>query len=117
MLGVSYDFGVAKMFGQYGKIKDSGVFAAPNISRETKLFQLGASIPVTQAGKVLVSYGENKEEPIAGGAAFKHGIFSLGYDHYLSKRTDLYAVYMMDDEKRPGFKKGNTYAFGVRHMF
>jgi predicted porin len=113
MLGMSYDFGVAKLFGQYGKIKDTGF--ATNL--ETKLYQLGASIPVSQPGKVLVSYGENKEKNLASGVAFKHGIFSLGYDHYLSKRTDLYAVYMMDDEKRPGFKKGNTYAFGVRHMF
>ena len=41
----------------------------------------------------------------------------MAYDHYLSKRTDVYAAYMLDDEQRTGFKKGHTYVLGVRHAF
>jgi len=47
----------------------------------------------------------------------KHAILTLGYDHNLSKRTDLYAVYMNDKEDVKGWKAGNTYAFGIRTKF
>lgn len=40
---------------------------------------------------------------------------SLGYDHFLSKRTDLYAVYMQD--RMSGLSNGTPYAAGVRHRF
>ena len=41
--------------------------------------------------------------------------FSLGYDHFLSKRTDLYAVMMSD--KQAGKSGGSAYAVGMRHRF
>jgi len=114
LLGASYDFGVVKVFGQYGQFKGSD-FATATDNIKTKLFQLGASVPVTKDGKVLVSYGESKKELATGDV--KHKIFTLGYDHYLSKRTDVYAVYMRDDEKRPTYEAGDTFAVGIRTRF
>lgn len=117
MLGVSYDAGVAKFFAQYGAFANKGFAGAVNI--DTTLYQLGVAVPVTKNGKLLASFGQSKEESASGGAALeaKHTICTVAYDHYLSKRTDVYAAYMLDDEQRTGFKKGHTYAVGLRHAF
>lgn len=118
LLGASYDFGVVKLFGQYGQFKNKG-FTLNADKIDTKLYQVGASVPVTSAGKVLVSYGESKESAVEGGTTpdVDHSIFTLAYDHFLSKRTDVYAAYMLDDEDQAGWKKGNTFAVGIRHRF
>lgn len=114
LLGLSYDFGAAKLFGQLGQLKGEG-FAVPADNIKTKLYQLGVAVPVGAAGKVLASYGESTEEYDSGD--IQHSIFTLGYDHNLSKRTDVYVVYMRDDEDQSGWKAGNTVAVGVRHRF
>lgn len=117
MLGVSYDAGFAKFFGQYGAFANKGFAGANNI--DTRLYQVGAAVPVTKSGKLLVSYGQSKEEAASGStpADAKHAIFTVAYDHYLSKRTDVYAAFMLDDEDQTNFKKGYTYTVGVRHAF
>jgi len=47
----------------------------------------------------------------------RHGILTLAYDQYLSKRTDTYVAFMMDNEKLTGYKKGYSYVAGIRHAF
>lgn len=119
MLGVSYDAGMAKLFAQYGEFGNRGFATSSRI--DTKLYTLGASVPVTKAGSVLVAYGESMEEAVEGGVTpdTDHSIFTLAYTHSLSKRTTLYAAYMMDKEDPDGvkFKTGHTYLVGVRHAF
>lgn len=114
LLGSSYDFGVVKLFGQYGQYKGTG-FTAATDNIKTKLYQLGVSVPVSTDGKVLASYGSQTREYTTGDV--KHEILTLAYDHNLSKRTDVYAVFMRDDDDRTGYKAGNTVAFGIRHRF
>jgi predicted porin len=118
LISASYDFGVAKVFGQFGAFKNTG-YTANATKIKADLFQLGATVPVTSAGKVLVSFGQSKEKPVEGGttASTRHSILTLAYDHWLSKRTDVYAAYMRDKEHLPGFKTGNSVVFGVRHAF
>ena len=41
--------------------------------------------------------------------------FTLGYDYNLSKRTDVYAMYMND--KITSQTNGNSYGVGIRHRF
>lgn len=119
MLGVSYDAGFAKLFAQYGEFGNRGFSGASRI--DTKLYTLGASVPVTKSGSVLVAYGESQEEAVEGGVTpdTDHSIFTLAYTHSLSKRTTLYAAYMMDKEDPDGvkYKTGHTYMVGVRHAF
>jgi predicted porin len=115
LISGSYDAGFAKFFGQYGAFDNKGYTGG--LAIDTRLFQLGASVPVTTNGKVLASYGESKEKPVAGGASTKHSILTLAYDHWLSKRTDTYVAVMVDDEKATGFKQGTSLVFGVRHAF
>lgn len=101
--GLSYDFGAVKVFAQYGKVDNH------TKNTEFKLTDLSLSVPVG-AGKVLLAAGR-----IQPGAGAKTTTVSLGYDHNLSKRTDVYAVYMSD--KKDGLDHGNSFAVGVRHRF
>jgi len=61
-------------------------------------------------GKLLAPYSQVSPDV---GASRK--TVSLGYHHFLSKRTDLYAVYMQDREG--SLSNGTPYAAGVRHRF
>ena len=121
MLGVSYDAGFARFFGQYGEFRNYG-FTANADQIDTKLFTLGASVPVTKTGTVIAAYGMSTEEANGTGTTpdTDHTVFTLAYTHSLSKRTTAYAAYMMDKEDRdtgPKFKTGHTYLVGVRHAF
>jgi len=102
-LAGSYDLGVAKLFGQYGKVENV------TTKRDYKIGGVGAAIPVGE-GKILVQYGQMDASL---GADRK--TFTAGYDYQLSKRTDVYAVGMSD--KLDGLSKGNSYSLGIRHRF
>ena len=104
--GASYNFGPVKAFGQFGKVDTD---AAADTT--AKIYQVGASVPVG-AGKFLASYGNLK---YTGARVGSSKITTLGYDHDLSKRTDVYAVYVSD--KFTNLKTGNTFAVGIRHKF
>jgi len=112
--GASYDFGVIKAFGQYSQFKyyADGLFDSD--VDKAKVWQLGVSIPVTASGTVLASYGQSKYDVVADDDA-KSKIFSLGYDHVLSKRTSVFAAYT--NEKLTDEKSGRAIAVGVKHSF
>jgi predicted porin len=120
LLGASYDFGVVKLYGQYGQDKFEN--KSPAATGKQKGFQLGAGIPVTADGTVLVSYGEGKSTDNGAAGSFKQRDFSLGYTHKLSKRTNVYAA-LINERESDTFpsptEKGttNSFAVGVRHAF
>jgi predicted porin len=105
--GVAYDFGVVKLFAQYGEIKDD------ILSTKTKISDVSASAPLG-AGKLLLAYGNSKTTPTAG-LVTTHKTTTFGYDYNLSKRTDVYAVYMND--KVTNLTNGNTFSIGLKHAF
>ena len=105
MLGGAYDFTVVKAFASYGQAK------ADNTTNEAKTLQLGVAVPVFSTGKVLASLA--KTEMTATDVSRK--TFTLGYDHFLSKRTDLYAMLMND--RITARTTGNSFGLGVRHRF
>ena len=102
-LGLSYNMAPVKFYGQYGTSDNK------TINNTTKVIGLGADYTLG-AGKLLLQW--NKQSPDTG-AGLK--TLSFGYGHTLSKRTDVYAVYM--NEKKTGLSTGNSYAVGVRHRF
>jgi len=120
LANASYDFGFAKLFAEFGKIANHG-FGATNASLRinTTLLQVGASVPVNASSKVLASFGQSKESAVEGGTTPRttHQITTLAYDYLLSKRTDVYAAYMLDNEKLSNFHKGQSYVLGLRHAF
>ncbi|MGH8808749.1 MAG: porin [Noviherbaspirillum sp.] len=107
MAGGSYDFKVAKLFATYGK-------TSHNIDLDDKTLSLGASVPAG-SGKFLAGWAQTKRSGVAIGADQKRTTATVGYDYDLSKRTDLYALYMNDKITRQN--SGNSFAVGIRHRF
>lgn len=107
-LGGSYDLKVVKLFGQYGKVETKATAKV-----DTTLYQFGASVPAGGLGSVLASYGNAKAEVAATETTRK--TFTVGYDYFLSKNTDVYAVVMND--KATGLTSGTTIAAGIRARF
>ncbi|HEY0858967.1 MAG TPA: porin [Albitalea sp.] len=106
-LGVSYDLDVAKLFGQYTRVKTSAA-----ADTKTALWSVGAAVSLG-GGKLLAQYGHARAR--VAGSEPTHKTLSIGYDLDLSKRTDVYAVFM--NEKLSGLSGANTLAAGVRTRF
>ncbi len=102
-LGGAYTLGDVKLFAQFG----SGDNAATGNGWD--ITGLGTSVKFG-LGSLLAQWG--RLSPDAGAA---RTTFTLGYDYFLSRRTDVYAVYMND--KLEGLSAGNTVAVGIRHRF
>lgn len=109
-LGASYDFGVAKAFLQYTTIKQDSATA----NKDT-IYQVGASVPVTEKGTVLASFGKLSNKLTSNGAKETDTVFSVGYDYALSKRTDVYVVFK--NNQHTNVDSGQTTAVGIKHNF
>lgn len=109
----SYDFGVAKGFAQYTSVKnlDNADVTVDN----TKIYQIGVTVPVSAQGAVMASYGQAKYQAVGNPASVKNKVFSLAYDHVLSKRTDVYVGLV--SERETNLKSGTSYGVGLRHNF
>lgn len=105
MLLGAYDFGVVKPFLSYGQAK------ANSTVNRSKTLQLGASIPTSPVGKVLASWVKTKITP----TNISRKTLTVGYDHNLSKRTDVYAMLMNDKITKQS--TGNSVGIGIRHRF
>lgn len=101
--GGSYDLGVVKLFAQLGQVDNLST------KRDYDIVSVGVAVPVG-AGRWLAQYSR-----IDASTGADRKTFSAGYDHFLSKRTDLYAVVMSD--KLTGLSSGLSYSVGVRHRF
>lgn len=106
-IGVSYDAKVVKLFGQYSLIKTKAA-----TETQSKVYGVGASVPVG-AGKFLAQYGHATAEYPTSEVVNK--TLTVGYDHFLSKSTDVYAVVMHD--RLTGLSNGNTVAAGLKVKF
>lgn len=109
-LGASYDFNVVKLFGQWSQTK---VELPASAQRDFSTLQLGAAAPL-DVGKLLFSVANTQREETAL-SDVKRTTWALGYDHPMSKRTDLYAAVMRD--KVTGLKSGTSIGAGIRHRF
>lgn len=108
-LGTSYDFGIVKLFaqGQREELENAAV------AIKLKTGQVGAAVPIG-LGRLLVSYARTDKTQTAI-ADLKRDTASVGYDYFLSKRTDLYAVVTSD--KVTNLARGTGVALGIRHNF
>jgi predicted porin len=104
-VGAAYDFQVVKLMATYHKMKHDADFQDEAVS-------IGAAAPVGK-GKVLAAWAQT--ERTGSLIDSKRQTASVGYDYFLSKRTDLYTVLMND--KVTGLESGNSLAAGVRHRF
>lgn len=107
MAGLSYDFGPVKGFASLQRAR------TPDIATTAKTAQLGALAPMGQ-GRLLASVVRTRRDADTG-ADTSRVTAALGYEHFLSKRTDLYAVALRD--RLTGFSSQNSFAAGMRHRF
>lgn len=122
MLGASYDFQWAKFFLTYGE-------ARRELSDESsKTLQVGVSAPLG-GGRLAASVAQTRREvPVylelavlpgwtleSGAQATRRSTATIGYDHFLSRRTDLYANVMHD--RASDVNSGTSFGVGVRHRF
>ncbi|RZI43772.1 porin [Herbaspirillum sp. HC18] len=107
MIGGSYDFKVAKLYATYGE-------TSHNIDIDDSTLSLGATVPVGP-GKIQAAWAQTKREGTAFGPDKKRTTAAFGYDYDISKRTDLYAVYMND--RVTNTNDGNSFGVGIRHRF
>lgn len=106
MVGGAYDFSVAKVYATYGKAKTDGT------GDDRKTFSLSGEVPVMNGvGAIKASVARTKMD----NTDVRRTTTSVGYDHNMSKRTDLYAVYMRD--QLTGVNSGNSLILGIRHRF
>ncbi len=105
MVGGSYNPGFAKFFVTYGGAKTEVA------DYDAKTMSLGVSVPVG-AGSILAAIARTKVEGAYDGSRTTG---SVGYDYFLSKRTDLYAVLMQD--RITDRSHGNSVGLGMRHRF
>ena len=131
-----YDFGVAKLFGQYGYGKlDRKAVTSPD--PKSTGYQLGVSVPVGERFKLLASYANGIIDLTSDSAptASLDGlqvrdvrILTVGSTYDLSKRTNVYAIFSREknDYVIPVQALGasfarevkeSTFALGVRHSF
>ena len=108
LLGAAYDFKVAKLHGAMVRSSADGTV------NETRTWDLGLKVPVTAQGAVLAEFARSERTRAVVPVNVRRTA-SFGYDHFLSKRTDVYAIYLRD--KQTGFDAGDSIALGIRHTF
>ncbi|MBB3638923.1 porin [Variovorax atrisoli] len=102
-LSTSYDFGVAKLFAQTGRVNNQST------RNRFDIHGVGLSVPLGP-GRAFAQYGV-----LLDAAAADRRTVTLGYSHFLSKRTDVYWAAM--SERVDGLSSGRSFALGLRHRF
>jgi predicted porin len=108
LLGASYDFKVLKLFASVEKSDSTG------LTNDTRTHDIGVRVPAGQTGAVLAEWARTRRTR-DNAPRNTRDTASLGYDYFLSKRTDIYAVYSYD--KQTGFSSAGTVGLGIRHTF
>lgn len=137
-LGATYDFGVLKLAALYGVRRADNADFSPDTGasdgRKSRQWLIGATIPAGAAGKLQLSYTARRSTVAAGGSDVRANQWAVGYEHALSKRTTLYAVYADINNNGAakdtanlfasvgaGYNPGNGYqrgaSLGIQHAF
>ena len=105
--GGSVDLGKVKLFASW----DRAASSRPDLTATTT--QAGVAVPAG-AGSIMLSFARTDND-VAIGADSRRETGAVGYDYFLSKRTDVYAVGQTD--RLSSANRGNTYGVGIRHKF
>ena len=125
----SWDFGVAKLMGQYSSDRNDGLAGG---SKGTG-YLLGGLIPVG-VGEVRLALSRYETDQVVAGTLDHPATrkYAMGYAHNLSKRTQLYATYArisnsgyaaatvspaLNGSTGVGGGSSSGYDIGVRHSF
>ncbi len=122
--GASYDFGILKAYAQYLNRKATSTYNS-NVNASRTAQQIGVRSFITPTIEAWVSGGMGRYtasgtgEPTANFTGYQ-----LGSNYWLSKRTNLYAIFgssgtssTTSSTGSQNVANGNNYAVGVRHTF
>ncbi|MCF8150889.1 MAG: porin [Sulfuritalea sp.] len=109
-LGASYDFGMAKVSGSW-QTRKAGIGGAKKNS-----WQLGANFKAGANGAVIVQFAQTNDKAVADTDA---KAWALGYQHTMSKRTNLVVGASSVDQSGAAATTTDTrkYFGGIRHTF
>lgn len=113
MGAIVYDLGPVKLNAQHHRVSEDFNASANNARRRTT--EVGATIPVG-SGNILATYARSTMSDLLPTTPDARRSFSIGYDYFLSKRTDLYAAYYRDKLLNP-LTQQTIIAAGIRHRF
>lgn len=134
LIAANYDFKVAKAFAMFGINRGANSALYPNdtaytkaaapSSADTRVWLVGATIPVSAAGTVVGSWAQVNDITTLNHDGKQAAI---GYLHALSKRTTAYASFAkVGNRNGASYTVGNNgevgsgregYGVGIRHMF
>jgi predicted porin len=108
LAGATYNAGFAKFYGAMQTTNNT----TAHVGAHT--YELGLNVPVGVVSSILAEWATTKQSAPRNQHTIRHTA-SLAYDYFLSKRTDVYAVYSYD--KLISNPTGSTYGVGIRHYF
>ncbi len=115
-VGVSYDFGVAKVSAMYGN-REVGA-PGESATRDVTYTNVGVAIPMGKT-TLKASISNNKADNLSGVEQEKNSGYQLQADYALSKRTTAWAVYGDNTKKVSGSTDVESTAarIGLTHSF
>ena len=118
--GATYDFGILKAYIQYINRKASSELN-PNVFLQRSAQQIGVRSFITPKIEAWASGGTGRFDSIQAESVNFTG-YQLGSNYWLSKRTNLYAIFGSTQQSSSSLKTqpsngANNYALGVRHTF
>ena len=125
--GATYDFGILKAYAQYLNRKATST-ASPNYYLKRQAEQIGVRSFITPTVEAWASAGLGRYTAMGEASpTVNFNAWQLGSNYYLSKRTNLYAIYGQTLTSTGQYGSGTTattisggasnYAVGVRHTF
>ena len=120
-VAATYDFGILKAYAGYVNRKITSGINSNNYLKRTGQ-QIGVRSYITPTIESWASVGNGKIKATYGGATANFFGYQLGSNYYLSKRTNLYAIYGQSQTSSSAVTGyvgagANQYAVGVRHTF
>jgi len=124
LVGATYDFGILKAYVQWSNRKVTGNLNSNQyLNRNAQ--QIGVRGYITKTIEGWASAGNGRYRAFgAGEPTVNFTGYQLGSNYWLSKRTNLYAIFgsvQSSSENTAGITgngaSGNQYALGVRHTF
>ena len=122
--GATYDFGILKAYANYVNRKATSTLNS-NLYASRAAQQIGVRSYITPTVEGWASVGTGRYTAFSAGApTVNFNAWQLGSNYWLSKRTNLYAIYgqtltssSSDNLNTGGGAKASQYALGVRHTF
>ena len=119
-VAATYDFGILKAYAQWVTRKDTSVIN-PNAYVKRQAQQIGVRSYITPTVEGWASVGNGRYTYFGSTTSATVNGWQAGLNYYLSKRTNLYAIYGGTNTSTSAYTNlsysQQNYALGVRHTF